>query len=248
MKKILNEWRRFLAEQNKQGIKKDKFTETAANSISAMSVFGDGVLGENTTKLEFESSLESEKKEEFIDRFQKSLYSGERSSFLSYYSREELSKMNLVLVIGHNAGFALKGGDDIVSVHNNSSLRNIGRDLMNAAIQYGGNKLDHFDGFLSGLYRKLGFTDVYGVYQWDEQYAPENWSYEPVDVFNGNASIYAEPLNDLIHEDSPLDPQQTLPNKKYEVEAEDNYKIAINPNTKYNDYRYGRPDIIFRKI
>ena len=200
MKKILNEWRRFLAEQNKQDIKA-KFTETAANSISAMSLFGDGVLGENTTKLKFESSLESEKKEEFIDRFQKSLYSGERSSFLSYYSREELSKMKLFLVEGHNAGFALKGGNDIVSVHNNSSLRNIGRDLMNAAIQYGGNKLDHFDGFLSGLYRKLGFTDVYGVYQWDEQYAPENWTYESVDVFNSNARIYAEPLNDLIHED-----------------------------------------------
>ena len=247
MKEILTEWRRFLAEQNKQG-SKDKFTETAANSISAMSVFNGGMLGANTTKLEFESSLDLEKREEFIDRFQKSLYSGERSSFLSYYSREELSKMNLVLVKGHNAGFALKGGNDIVSVHNNSSLRNIGRELMNAATQYGGNKLDHFDGFLSGLYRTLGFTDVYEVYQWADQYAPENWFYDPVDVFDPNASIYAEPLKELIHGDSPLSPQQTLPNKDFVVEAEDNYEIAINPNTKYNDYSYGRPDIIFRKL
>ena len=125
MKKILTEWRKFLIEQNIQ----NKFSETAANSLSAMSVFDGGVLEEGEAELEFVSNKElmsEQDKKRFVERFQESLYSGKRSGYLSYYSFEELSQMSLFMLREHNAGFALKGGNDIVSVHNNSSLRGLG--------------------------------------------------------------------------------------------------------------------------
>ena len=45
--------------------------------------------------------------------------------------------------------------------------------FLRTAKEKGGTMLDHFDGFLSGLYRRYGFTDVYEVYQWEEQYRPD---------------------------------------------------------------------------
>ena len=151
--------------------------------------------------------------------------------------------MDLHLLENHNAGFAIKSGDDIVSVHNNSELRGLGSEFMRKAKEVGGARLDHFDGFLSGLYRKHGFTDVYEVYQWDEQYKPEKWNYDSINILNPSTSVYAEALDGLIFEDP-----DTLPNEKTEVVAEDNFNIAINPNLKFNSYKYGRPDVIMRKL
>ena len=72
--------------------------------------------------------------------------------------------------------------------------------------------LDHFDGFLSGLYRKYGFTDIYEVYQWEEQYRPDAWTYDTVDVFNEKTSIYSEAMKSLL--DGSSNPQGALPNEE----------------------------------
>ena len=173
--------------------------------------------------------------------------------FLTPYSMEDLAGMDLYVLGDHNAGFAIKDGDDIVSVHNNSSLKGLGSEFMRKAKEVGGTRLDHFDGFLSGLYRKHGFTTVYEVYQWDEQYRPEHWNYDPVDIFNSKTSVYAGPFQELMHADenpdiSPGEIQQTLPDEEAQVDAESGVDVVLNPKLKYNSYLYGRPDVVFRRL
>jgi len=244
MEKLIESWRKFLAE-SKEEVIADKIKEVKFNSILALSVFRDeGALTEApTTALEYEISLAETPNEEVVKGFHESLYSGGRTGFLSPYSFDELRVMDLYKLRGHNAGFAIKDGDDIVSVHNNSNLSGLANEFMRKAKEVGGARLDHFDGFLSGLYRKHGFTDVYEIYQWDEQYAPEEWSFEKIDIMNPLTSVYAEALGLLTHEDP-----SALPNESVEVEAEDDLKLDINPNLKYNSYRYGRPDVIMRRL
>tara|TARA_B100000287_G_scaffold416059_1_gene450311 strand:+ start:238 stop:1035 length:798 start_codon:yes stop_codon:yes gene_type:complete len=239
--------RRVFEQESESGT--GEFTEVAFNSMMAASVFMDGSLDEDQdhpVAYELESSLPSERNPEVIERFYVSLYAGARSGFLTYYTKEELADMHLYLIKGHNAGFALKGGNDIVSVHNNSELRGLGKFFMTAAKQKGGTMLDHFDGFLSGLYRKNGFTDVYEVYQWDEQYKPKQWTYDAVDIYNPQTSIYSDAMNQLRANSE--DPQASLPNEEVEIMAENGFKIKINPNLKHNQYLYGRPDVIMRRL
>ena len=242
MQKLFENWRRFLVETEAKV--SDKLSRTAYNTMHAMSVFGnEGILSEIEGQFEYEISLAENPVSEVVEKFNDSLYRGERSGFLSYYSPQELARMDLYILKGHNAGFAIKDGDDIVSVHNNSDLKGLGSEFMSRAKQAGGTRLDHFDGFLSGLYRKYGFTDVYNVLQWDEQYKPESWNYDPVDVMNPQTSIYAAALSGLTY-DNP----DTLPNDETDLQVESNHEMAINPNLKHNSYKYGRPDVIYRKL
>jgi hypothetical protein len=243
MKLLLENWREFLKE-NKIAVD-PKMTEVALNSMMAISVFKDeeAMNEEATAELNYIVSEASEPNSEVIQDFYDSLFAGERSGFLSPYSIDELSLMDLYLLDGHNAGFAIKDGDDIVSVHNNSDLRGLGHEFMRKAKEVGGHRLDHFDGFLSGLYRKYGFTNIYEIYQWDEQYRPAKWNYDSIDITNSATSVYANAIDELIYEDP-----ETLPNEEVGVQAEDEYDIEINPNLKYNSYKYGRPDVIFRRL
>ena len=230
-----------------QSASNGEFTEVAYNTMLASSVFADENLNEEQQgEYELEFSIPSNPNPEVIDRFTESLYSGKRSGFLSYYSKQELEKMHLYLIKGHNAGFALKGGNDIVSVHNNSELRGLGKYFLETAKEKGGTMLDHFDGFLSGLYRKYGFVNVYEIYQWDEKYKPASWTYDKVDIYNPNTSVYAKAFDELSQDnggDSPV-----LPNQNIKIKAEGGLEMTINPNLKYNQYLYGRPDVIMRRL
>jgi len=237
MKRLIENWKRFIKEEEQAS--PNKVDEVSFNTMSAKSVFeDDGEINElQQQDYTYEVHTKQKPNPNVVERFAKSLYAGKRSGFLSYYSNEELAKMDLYLIEGENAGFAIKDGDDIVSVHNNSSLKGLGKVFIDKAISVGGSKLDHFDGFLSGLYRKFGFTDVYEVYQWDEQYKPQGWDYDAVDIFNPKTSIYAEGIEDKYNL-----------GREVTVEAEDSFKIDIVPADKVNQYRHGRPDVIMRKL
>lgn len=160
-----------------------------------------------------------------LDEFRKSLKSGDRGEFLTDYTDDEYGVMKTYKVKGYNVGFAIKSDGDIVSVHNNSGIRGIGGDLIQAAIKLGGTKLDHFDGFLTGLYQKNGFKIV-GHDSWNDDYAPLDWKYEPVDIFNPQTSIYATEL------------------KKYTDESQ----IPAELKQKIESYKNGKPDIIYREL
>jgi len=243
MQNLFESWRKYIVESKAEV--SDELTEVAVNSMLALSVFkDDGNLNEaEAGQLAYLVSKADNPNLQIVNRFAESLYAGKRSGFLSHYSSDELSRMDLYLLDGHNAGFAIKDGDDIVSVHNNSELRGLGNEFMRKAKEVGGARLDHFDGFLSGLYRKHGFTNVYEIYQWDEQYKPATWNYDPVDILNPSTSVYADALDEMAYDDPAV-----LPNDKVEVEAENELEIVINPNLKAREYLYGRPDVIMRKL
>lgn len=97
--------------------------------------------------------------------FKKSLSKSKHAEMLTSYAVNDLKKMKLFKVKGFNIGFALKKKDgkfnEIVAVHNNEpNVRGIGEELVKSAIKEGGEYLDHFDGYLTPFYQKLGFVEI----------------------------------------------------------------------------------------
>jgi len=126
----------------------------------------------------------------FYDSYNKS----KRITFLTPYSVDDIRHFKTYKLRGYNIGFAIKDNGDIILVHNNESKVNgIGDLMINKAIELGGDHLDHFDGFLTGFYKKNGFK-LRSNEQFVEEYKPKNWKYERVDIYNTNKSIYVEEL------------------------------------------------------
>jgi hypothetical protein len=157
--------------------------------------------------------------------FLKSLKSGKRIEYLIPYTLEHLNQMTTYKLKGYDAGFAVKADGDIVSVHNNTGISGIGEALIKAAIRVGGYKLDHFDGWLTGFYSRLQFK-VDAIEDWNDDYTPPNWKYEPIDIFNPLTSVYASEL----------------------AEFENYSQIPEKLKRKIIQYREGKPDIIYRKL
>jgi hypothetical protein len=111
------------------------------------------------------------------EKFLEAIQSNKRKEFLTPYALKDLQTMTTYKLNGYNIGYAIKEDGDIVSVFNNSNVKNIGSELIKSAIKNGGNKLDHYDGYLSSLYEPLGFKEV-GRDKWDDKYASSNWDYE----------------------------------------------------------------------
>jgi len=271
MKRLFENWRIFLERMDlgysprgvssKPQLTSEQLMEIKANSLSALSFFrkdgereGIGTLNEEKS-FEYEISLAQNPNENIVQGFHASMNKGERSGYLTYYTPEELKTMDLYKLAGQDAGFAIKDGNDIVSVHNNSELRGLANEFMNKAKKAGGTKLDHFDGFLSGLYRKHGFLDVYEIYQWGEQYAPEEWKFEKVNIMNPKTSVYADAMKALLQADERwadvdawLSRGTTLSNEEANVTAESGFETEIKPKLKFDSYKWGRPDVIMRRL
>jgi len=122
--------------------------------------------------------------------FYKSFKRAKHPKMLTPYTLDELKEMKTFKLKGYNIGFALKkfqnkGYSEIVAVHNaEPEVKGIGAVLMDSAIRLGGRYLDHFDGFLSGLYSKAGFKEY--------KREPYNSDYDPNGVFKdqyGEADI-----------------------------------------------------------
>lgn len=101
--------------------------------------------------------------QDFLDSILKSKH----PEMLTVYSLEDLNKMILFKVPGFDIGYALSkfqkfGFTNIVSVHNNSNVSGIGKEIMASAIREGGKYLDHFDvPTLTNLYSAMGFVEYY---------------------------------------------------------------------------------------
>lgn len=96
---------------------------------------------------------------------------------LTFYSLDEYKQKGarLFKLKGIDAGFAIAADGDIISVHNSSNVKGLGKTLINLAIKEGGTKLDHFDlKPLNELYESAGFQE-YERYPWNDEYKPENW-------------------------------------------------------------------------
>ena len=114
------------------------------------------------------------------EMFMTSMGKSRHPESLTMYSLEEYADKGATLykLKGIDAGFAVDKGGDIISVHNNSPLRGLGRPLIQLAKKVGGNKLDHYDiAKLNEVYGNEGFKETSRM-DWDDQYAPEKWDYE----------------------------------------------------------------------
>lgn len=90
------------------------------------------------------------------------------------YSPEDYSQMRTFMTRDGKSGYAIKNGNELVSVH--SSERGRGDHLVGHAVKMGAKKLDAYDigGKLPKLYNKHGFKET-GRYSFDPQYAdPSN--------------------------------------------------------------------------
>ena len=111
---------------------------------------------------------------EFYDSFTKK---NKHKKMLTNYNLKDFSKMKLFKLDGYDIGYALKKSstgdyDEIVSVFNNSGIKNIGNHLIQSIILNGGCYLDHYDGYLSDFYDKHGFEEI-ERYEFDPEYDPE---------------------------------------------------------------------------
>jgi len=106
--------------------------------------------------------------------FKDALSKSKHKEMLTDYSIGDLSSMKLFKLNGYDIGYALKKKDgnfsEIVAVFNNEpDVKGIGNELIRSSISNGGCYLDHFDGYLSNLYKSLGFVE-YDKYEFDPQY------------------------------------------------------------------------------
>lgn len=160
-----------------------------------------------------------------VDYFYEALKVNKKNFFLTPYSKKELENMFLFKVRNLDAGFAIKETEDrfgeptrdIVAVHNNSDVKRIGPKMVLDAIKKDGQTLDHFDGFLSGLYNDLGFRGYHSD-EWADEYAPKDWDYKPLDI--RNKTYHADKID------------------KY---SEDEFKKLKDR------YDQGKPDVVYRR-
>ena len=160
-------------------LKKQRIFENELRYITYLALKEDKVINE-TGNEDREKVVQLINNDQFeinnYDNFIKSLLKSKHLGFLTLYSMKEyIDDFTTYKVRGYDIGYAIKSDGDIVSVFNNSNVRNISNELIQSAIRHGGRKLDHFDGFLSGLYDKLGFKE-YHRDKWNNEYKPQNWS------------------------------------------------------------------------
>lgn len=230
--------------KNNAGIKdKTNYINKLINTYFILNESEEALSDENS-KNDFLLLLKNLKEKDTTNtlEFKKSLNKSKKLSYLSNYSNEELSDMKLYLIKKYDIGFAIKKDGDIVNVFNNSGIdtpkvSNIGQELLKKAIKFGGRKLDHFDGKLTGIYSDSKFNKT-SSYTFDSRYKPKNYN----------------PNNFGINSTKHKDPILYFKDPKNFAYAEEFNKQALtgtfskDMKKKILKYLKGMPDIIFREI
>lgn len=94
------------------------------------------------------------------DEFKAALARNSRADTLSDYDTSTLQSFRLYLLKGGQAGYALKPDGEFVNLFNSggAATKGAGPWLVLHAIEKGATHGDHFDGFLTGFYKKLGWA------------------------------------------------------------------------------------------
>jgi len=198
---------------------KDKYKKMYLDYLLMMDVVNDNSNEGRSERNDVIIALQRNDFENEPEKFFESYTKSKRVSFLTPYKLSDLKNFKLFKVRGYNIGFGIKPNGDIILVHNNENVLGIGDLLLQEAIEQGGTHLDHFDGYLTGFYRRNGFKLKQND-QFEEEYSPKGWKYERVDIQHPEKSIYAGEL--------------TVPYDEF-IEA----KIR---------YENGKPDVVYRSI
>ena len=158
---------------------KEILTQVIAEQAKYQSLIFNHGLQESLFRNSLNEEADTDKREDVLQKisngdwekpqnpksFKDSMDISKHKEMLTAYSTGELAQMKLYKLNGYNIGFALKKKNgrykEIVAVHNNESdVKNVGKELMKAAIKNGGCYLDHFSGYLSSFYDSLGFEEI----------------------------------------------------------------------------------------
>ncbi len=198
---------------------KDKYKKMYLDYLLMMDVVNDNSNEGKSERNDVIVALQRNDFENDPEKFFNSYTASKRVYFLTPYKISDLKNFKLFKVRGYNIGFAIKPNGDIILVHNNENVLGIGDLLLQEAIEQGGTHLDHFDGYLTGFYKRNGFKLKQND-QFEEEFRPKGWKYERVDIQHPEKSIYAGEL--------------TVPYDEF-IEA----KIR---------YENGKPDVVYRSI
>lgn len=122
--------------------------------------------------------LKSATPEEFYSAIGEAKRVNEFGAYVEQHSIEEYSKMRfLFLTLDNKAGVAITTDNNIVSIFNGGSQKGVLKTLLPVALEFGGDRLDNYDGKLSAIYELYGFNPISNV-EFDETFAPDDWNYE----------------------------------------------------------------------
>mgnify|MGYP003643894634 CR=1 FL=1 len=220
--------------EQEQAVKETYFT--------SLNMLDDGAL-EEAEELEVIVSTPTDPNEEVIQAFMNGIKENPRSEFITKLSYDQLRSRNLVITQDKMTGMATEQNGHMGTGWNNK--KGHGGRLMNlmhySRDNLGGKIGDHLDGRLSSVYRNMGLNKVSKIIAWDDAYAPKNWNYRPIDIFDPKLSAYAEGFKKANYQ------RGSLPNKIVSINTE-GLTVEINPYEKAVQYSNGKPDIIFRKF
>ena len=98
---------------------------------------------------------------------------------VSVHDVQKYKDMRLFTTTDGKAGFAIDNEGTLVSLFSDASSphKSISTELVMLAIEQGARKLDNYDTFLTGIYKKLGFVET-ERFPWDESIKPDDWNYD----------------------------------------------------------------------
>jgi hypothetical protein len=113
------------------------------------------------------------------DEFVKGRDMTKKPQFLAQYKAADYKKMKATTYLDESGkvGYALKKDGEIISVFNNSGIKNLGMRAMENALKNGGTHLDCIGEQLKEYYEQFGFK-AYDELAWDDLQAPVNWDYK----------------------------------------------------------------------
>jgi len=207
---------KVISNSEMKSIYKEKYSKLYLDYLLMKNVIKENI---NENKNDIIISLNKNNFENDVDKFYNSIYKSKYVQFLTPYSKDDLNEFKLYKLKNYNIGFAIKKDGEIILVHNNENIGGIGDILIKKSISFGGDSLDHFDGYLTGFYKRNGFI-VYNNDIFNIDYIPENWNYEKIDFKNENTSIYVD-----------------------EIKVSENEYIDA-----FLRYSKGMPDVVYRKL
>lgn len=114
---------------------------------------------------------------EFLNSIKQAMQGNKFEAFTEIKDKNYYDKSYNFLSITNDSGFSVDKQGNIVSVFNNSSIKNESLKMLQVAIKYGGKYLECFDGKLTTICQKAGFKVVDRL-RFDSNYVPKVWNYK----------------------------------------------------------------------
>ena len=181
-----------------QSVSSAHSTATSLSSLSAAHI--QPTQFRQVSAQEFHAAIVAGKKSGYTPGTENDRNSKWNGQMVHVYSVDEYNGMQLFLLPDKSAGFAIKNGNEIVSVFKNIEIYTLKESMLSIAIpeaiRNGGKRLDCFEPLLPTLYGRFGFRPVAKT-KFDPKFAPEGWNY-PRDKYQDIIFMIYDPTLESI--------------------------------------------------